>query len=65
MENGGILIFDLSFNTDNWIEGIVSVDTMAEKELKIARICQSRLENGIFNANSFFLLKIKVNLILT
>ena len=59
MENGGILIYDLSFNTDNWIEGIVSVDTVAEEELKIARICQSRLENGIFNANFIFFVKDK------
>ena len=57
MKNGGILIYDLSFNTDNWIEGIVSVDTVVEEELKIARICQSRLENGIFNANFVFLVK--------
>lgn len=57
MKNGGILIYDLSFNTDNWIEGIVSVDTVAEDKLKIARICQSRLENGIFNANFVFLVK--------
>ncbi len=57
MKNGGILIFDLSFNTDNWIEGIVSLDTLVEEELKIARICQSRLENGIFNANFVFLVK--------
>jgi ubiquinone/menaquinone biosynthesis C-methylase UbiE len=57
IENGGILIYDLSFNTDNWIEGIVSVDTVVEEELKIARICQSRLENGIFNANFVFLVK--------
>jgi ubiquinone/menaquinone biosynthesis C-methylase UbiE len=57
MKNGGILIFDLSFNTDNWIEGIVSVDTVVEEELKIARICQSRLENGIFKANFVFLVK--------
>ena len=57
MEDGGILIYDLSFNTDNWIEGIVSVDTVVEEELKIARICQSRLEKGIFNANFVFLVK--------
>jgi hypothetical protein len=44
MKNGGILIYDLSFNTDNWIEGIVSVDTVVE-------------ENGIFNANFVFLVK--------
>jgi ubiquinone/menaquinone biosynthesis C-methylase UbiE len=57
MEDGGILIYDLSFNYDNWIEGIVSVDTVVEEKLKIARICQSRLENGIFNANFVFFIK--------
>ncbi len=57
LENGGILIYDLSFNTENWIEGIVSVDTVVEEELKIARICQSKLKNGIFNANFVFLVK--------
>jgi ubiquinone/menaquinone biosynthesis C-methylase UbiE len=59
MVNGGILIYDLSLNTDNWIEGIVSLDTLVEEELKIARICQSRLDNGIFNANFVFLVKDK------
>ncbi len=57
LEDGGILIYDLSFNTENWIEGLVSVDTVVEKELKIARICQSNLKNGIFNANFVFLVK--------
>jgi ubiquinone/menaquinone biosynthesis C-methylase UbiE len=57
MAEGGVLIYDLSFNTENWIEGLVSVDTVVEDRLKIARICQSRLENGIFNANFVFLVK--------
>ncbi len=57
LEDGGILIYDLSFNTENWIEGIVSVDTVVEDELKLARICQSRLNKGIFNANFVFLVK--------
>ena len=30
---------------------------MVEKELKIARICQSTLKNRIFNANFVFLIK--------
>jgi len=54
---GGILIFDLSLNKNNWIEGLVSVDTVVEEDLKIARICQSRLKEGIFNANFVFLVK--------
>jgi SAM-dependent methyltransferase len=54
---GGILIFDLSLNKNNWIEGLVSVDTVVEEDLKIARICQSRLKDGIFNANFVFLVK--------
>lgn len=57
LEEGGILIYDLSFNTENWIEGLVSVDTVVEDKLKIARICQSQLTNGIFNANFVFLVK--------
>ena len=57
MKDGGVLIYDLSFNTENWIEGLVSVDTVVEDRLKIARICQSRLENRIFNANFVFLVK--------
>lgn len=54
---GGILIFDLSLNKNNWIEGLVSVDTVVEEDLKIARICQSKLKDGIFNANFVFLVK--------
>ncbi len=54
---GGILIFDLSLNNNNWIEGLVSVDTVVEEDLKIARICQSKLDDGIFNANFVFLVK--------
>jgi len=57
LEEGGILIYDLSFNTENWIEGLVSVDTVVEEQLKIARICQSQLTNGIFNAKFVFLVK--------
>jgi SAM-dependent methyltransferase len=57
LEDGGVLIYDLSFNTENWIEGLVSVDTVVEEHLKIARICQSKLNNGIFNANFVFLVK--------
>ena len=57
LKTGGILIFDLSLNRENWIEGLVSVDTVVEEDLKIARICQSKLNNGIFNANFIFLVK--------
>jgi SAM-dependent methyltransferase len=57
LKDGGVLIYDLSFNTENWIEGLVSVDTVVEDDLKIARICQSKINNGIFNANFVFLVK--------
>ncbi|OPY24054.1 MAG: ubiquinone/menaquinone biosynthesis methyltransferase [Methanobacterium sp. PtaU1.Bin242] len=54
---GGILIFDLGINQENWIEGLVSVDTVVDEKFKLARICQSHLEEGIFNANFVFLIK--------
>jgi ubiquinone/menaquinone biosynthesis C-methylase UbiE len=54
---GGIVIFDLSLNKNNWIEGLVSVDTVVEEDLKIARICQSKMNDGLFNANFVFLVK--------
>ena len=57
LKNGGILIFDLGLNLENWIEGLVSVDTVVDENLKIARICQSHLDNGIFHADFVFLIK--------
>lgn len=54
---GGILIFDYGINQENWVEGLVSVDTVVEDNLKLARICQSHLEDNIFNANFVFLIK--------
>lgn len=57
LNEGGILIYDLSLNTSNWIEGLVSVDTVVEDRLKLARICQSKLKDGIFNADFVFLIK--------
>lgn len=57
LNEGGVLIFDLGINKENWIEGLVSVDTVVDKNLKLARICQSHLENGIFNADFVFLIK--------
>ena len=33
LKPGGILIFDLSFNHENWIEGLVSVDTVVEDRI--------------------------------
>jgi hypothetical protein len=47
----------MGLNQENWIEGLVSVDTAVEGDLKLARICQSHLEDGIFNANFVFLVK--------
>lgn len=57
LHKGGVLIFDLGINQENWIEGLVSVDTVVDENLKLARICQSHLEDGIFNANFVFLIK--------
>ena len=57
LKPGGVLIFDLGLNKENWIEGLVSVDTVVDKRLKLARICQSHLEDGIFNSSFVFLLK--------
>ena len=54
---GGVLIFDYGINQENWIEGLVSVDTVLDDNLKLARICQSHLEDGIFNADFVFLIK--------
>lgn len=54
---GGVLIFDMGLNKENWIEGLVSVDTVIDNNLKLARICQSHLENGIFNSKFVFLIK--------
>ena len=57
LKPGGVLIFDYGINKENWIEGLVSVDTVVDNNLKLARICQSRLEDGIFNADFVFLIK--------
>jgi len=57
LNEGGVLIFDYGINKENWIEGLVSVDTVVVDDLKLARICQSHLENGIFQANFVFLIK--------
>jgi len=54
---GGVLIFDLGINQENWMEGMISVDTVVEDNLKLARICQSHLEGNIFNADFVFLVK--------
>jgi ubiquinone/menaquinone biosynthesis C-methylase UbiE len=57
LNEGGVLIFDYGINQENWIEGLVSVDTVVDDDLKLARICQSHQEDGIFQANFVFLIK--------
>lgn len=57
LNEGGVLVFDYGINKENWIEGLISVDTAVKDDLKLARICQSHLEDGIFNANFIFLIK--------
>lgn len=57
LKDGGVLIFDMGLNKENWIEGIVSVDTVVDKDFKLARIWQSHLENDVFNSSFVFLVK--------
>lgn len=54
---GGVLIFDMGLNKENWFEGIVSVDTVVDDNFKLARIWQSHLENDVFNSSFVFLVK--------
>jgi SAM-dependent methyltransferase len=54
---GGILLFDLGFCLENWEEGRMLVDAVVEGDLQLARISQSRLQDGVFNANFVFLIK--------
>jgi len=57
LKPGGVLIFDLGFCTENWDEGRMLVDAVVEGDLQLARISQSRLYDGVFNANFVFLVK--------
>jgi len=57
LKRGGVLIFDLGFCTENWEEGRMLVDAVVEGDLQLARISQSRLYDGVFNANFLFLIK--------
>jgi len=57
LKDGGVLIFDMGINKELWIEGMVSVDTVVEEDFKLARICQSHLDDGIFNSSFVFLIK--------
>ena len=53
----GVLIFDMGINKENWTEGNVSVDTVVDKDLKLARISKAHLENGVLSSNFIFLVK--------
>lgn len=57
LKSGGVFIFDLGFCTENWEEGRMLVDAVVEGDLQLARISQSRLLDGVFNANFVFLVK--------
>jgi ubiquinone/menaquinone biosynthesis C-methylase UbiE len=57
LKEGGVLIFDMGLNKENWIEGIVSVDTVVDKNFKLARIWQSHLEKDVFNSSFVYLIK--------
>ena len=56
LNKGGVLIFDYGINQENWIEGLVSMDTVVDEGFKLARICQSHLDEGIFDADFVFLI---------
>ena len=35
LNKGGVLIFDLGTNKENWVEGHLSVDTVVDEDLKL------------------------------
>ena len=57
LKQGGVLLFDLGFCTENWEEGRMFVDAAVEDNLQVARISQSRITDGVFNANFVFMVK--------
>ncbi|MGB9937614.1 MAG: class I SAM-dependent DNA methyltransferase [Methanobacterium sp.] len=57
LKDGGVLIFDMGLNKENWIEGIVSMDTVVDNNFKLARIWQSHLEKDVFNSSFVYLVK--------
>ena len=57
LNDKGVLIFDMGINKENWTEGNVSVDTIVDKDLKLARISKAHLENGVLSSNFIFLVK--------
>ena len=57
LNKGGVLIFDLGMNKENWVDGHLSVHTVVDKDLKLARISKAHLENGVLNSNFIFLVK--------
>ncbi|MGB9980417.1 class I SAM-dependent DNA methyltransferase [Methanobacterium sp.] len=57
LNDAGVLIFDMGINKENWTEGNVSVDTVVDGNLKLARISKAHLENGVLNSNFVFLIK--------
>jgi ubiquinone/menaquinone biosynthesis C-methylase UbiE len=59
LKKGGIVIFDLGFFKENWMEGRVWVDTFVDKDLQLARITHSYDSGGVFNAKFVFLVKDK------
>lgn len=57
LDEGGVLVFDLGFNKDNWVDGSVIIDTISEDDLELARIGQSRLNGDVSNSSFVFLIK--------
>jgi len=54
---GGVLIFDMGFHKQMWIEGHVTIDTVVEEDLQLARISQFRSRDDIARFKMIFLAK--------
>ena len=53
LNEGGVLIFDYGINQENWIEGLVSVDTVVDDNLKLARSVNPTLKTGYSRQTSY------------
>jgi ubiquinone/menaquinone biosynthesis C-methylase UbiE len=54
---GGVMIFDTWFHKKGWIEGYMSINTVIEDNLQVARISQSWSKNDLGNFNMVFMIK--------
>lgn len=59
LKKGGVVIFDLGFFKENWMEGKVWIDTIVDSDLQLVRMTESHDSGGVFNAKFVFLVKDK------